>query len=90
MENQGLTSVVADLIGLPGWLPKTTLRAAGLVLLAIFVISPTTFQRGLTVFVERETDAVMDRMEPLLDTTVPQAPASQELRSRSASGGEVP
>lgn len=80
MDNQTSASVVADLIGLPDWLPKAMLRAAGLVLLAIMVVSPSTFQRGLTVFAERESNAFMDRIEPLLNTIATKPPAPPDVQ----------
>jgi hypothetical protein len=75
VDSQTSASVVADLIGLPDWLPKAMLRAAGLVLLATMVVSPSTFQRGLTVYAKRESNAFMNRIEPLLRTMATKPPA---------------
>lgn len=80
MDSQTSASVVADLIGLPDWLPRAMLRAAGLVLLASMVISPSTFQRGLNEYAKRETNAFMNRIEPLLRTMATKPPASPSVQ----------
>lgn len=82
MDSQTSASVVADLIGLPDWLPKAMLRAAGLVLLATMVVSPSTFQRGLNEYTKRESNAFMDRIEPLLRTMAPKPPASPSVQRK--------
>jgi hypothetical protein len=89
VEAQGIAGVVADLIGLPDWFPKAVRRVAAAVLLITFIISPTTFQRGLSLFAEREAAMFQNRIRPLLDTSA-RNPSTAHPGSTLGSGTQTP
>jgi hypothetical protein len=62
-----IAQVVANLFGIPDWAPKVVWRTAGVALIAAFVLTPSAFREGMTIWVDHETTQIMHRMQPIID-----------------------
>lgn len=65
-----MAAALARLIGLPGWLPKAILRAAGVILALAVVFAPDTARGAFKIYVALQTERVMGIMGGVLIDSV--------------------
>jgi hypothetical protein len=63
-----LADVVATVFRLPTWAPRALRRSAALTLAVVVVLAPDSFKVGVARWVQIETQVIMERMAPLLQS----------------------
>jgi hypothetical protein len=66
VNDDGIAAGLARLMGLPSWLPRVVLRTAFVAIALAVVFAPHTAQEALRIYVNAQTERLMNIMEPLL------------------------
>lgn len=78
MEHR-IAIIIADLIGLPDWMPRLLTRGVGIVLCFTGIFFTPVLMQGLEIWAHQEASSFMNRIAPLLH---PPRPAGSTPTSR--------
>lgn len=62
--------MLAQLIGLPSWLPRVMARVTAVVLVLAFLLSPGTVMRAIEMYGTAQSQRVWDMMQPFVTPDV--------------------
>jgi len=77
MDEPRPAAMTAKLFGLPRYAPRLVRDLAGIVLVAVLVLSPSTFANAVDMAVERTTERITERLAPILADLATPDPAPQ-------------
>lgn len=58
--------LLAELLGLPRWMPRVILRTAFALIVLTFIVAPETIQDAFAIYAQHLAERVTDYLAPLL------------------------
>lgn len=66
-----LADLIADLFNIPSWAPRAAQRLALWIIVVVMVAFPTVYRDAIDIWVQRQVQSIMARMEPFLHPPKP-------------------
>lgn len=66
-----LANFIADLFDIPSWAPRAAQRVACWIIVVVMVAFPAVYHNAIDLWVQRQVQSIMARMEPFLHPPKP-------------------